>query len=96
MENTKNNHDKAFEDFIKDSIDCDNNDDLKQECENLLQTSGYDDEYKSETEKALWYWNEEQLNELKANLYMNQIDRMEMGMNYNQTDIIKNDYRKNK
>lgn len=63
------------------------NNDLKQHCENLLQTSAYDSEEMSQLEKDLWHYSEEELNQLKANLLMNQIDRIEAGHNYTQTDI---------
>jgi hypothetical protein len=41
----------------------------------------------SELEKELWYYSEDELNQLKANLYMNQTDRINAGHNYTQTDI---------
>lgn len=59
----------------------------KQECENLLFSSAYDDEQKAQIEKQLWYYHEQELNELKANLLMNQVDRIDAGHNYTQTDI---------
>lgn len=74
-----------YEDF--ENRKEDNNNDLKQQCDNLLQSSAYDSETLSQLEKDLWNYSEEQLNELKANLLMNQIDRIEAGHNYTQTDI---------
>ena len=86
MENTKNNPDSEYENFIKDAKD-NNVIEMKHECEGLLRTSGYDDDWKARIENELWYYSEEELNELKSNLYMNQVDRIDQGMNYNQTDI---------
>ena len=86
MENTKNNPDEAYNSFITGTTNEDNND-LKQQCDNLLQTSAYDSEAMSQLEKDLWYYSDEELNQLKANLLMNQIDRIEAGHNYSQTDI---------
>jgi len=67
--------------------DNEGNNDLKQYCDSLLQTSAYDSEEMSRLEQELWYYSEEELNQLKANLLMNQIDRIEAGHNYTQTDI---------
>ncbi len=86
MENTQNNPDKKFADFIEGTT-TEQNEDLKQQCENLLQSSSYDSETLSEIEKDLWYYSEEELNNLKANLFLNQIDRINAGHNYSQTDI---------
>ena len=65
----------------------DENTELKQECENLLFNAGIDDDRKRIIEQELWYYSEEELNELKAKLYMNQVDRIDFGLNYTQTDI---------
>ena len=73
-----------FEEWFFEEKD---NSNLKQECENLLQSSGYDHDTISEKEKELWYYSEEELNQLKANLLMNQVDRIDNGLNYSQTDI---------
>ena len=64
-----------------------NNEDLKSQCDNLLQSSSYDSETLSATEQELWYYSEEELNKLRANLLMNQVDRINSGHNYSQTDI---------
>jgi len=63
------------------------NDELKQECDNLLQSSAFDSETLSQYEKELWYYSEEELIKMKQNLLMNQIDRIDAGHNYTQTDI---------
>ena len=73
-----------FEEWFFDEKD---NTELKRECENLLQSTGYDDEYKKRMEEDLLYYSEEELNKLKANLYASQVDRIDNGLNYNQTDI---------
>ena len=63
------------------------NNDLKAECNRLLQTSAYDSESMSELEKELWHYSEEELNKLKANLLMNQIDAISAGHGYTQKNI---------
>jgi len=73
-----------FEEWWDDSK---GNEDLKQEVSNLLQSSNYDDDYISEEEKALWHYSEDELLKMKYNLLMNQTDRIDAGLNYNQTDI---------
>ena len=73
-----------FEEWWDDSK---GNEDLKQEVSNLLQSSNYDDDYISEEEKALWFYDEQELLKMKYNLLMNQTDRIDAGLNYNQTDI---------
>jgi len=83
MENTKNSN---YEDFIKGTTE-ENNDRLKQECENLLHSSNYDDDMKSDLEIELWNYEEEELNKMKAMLLMNQTDRINAGHEYTQTDI---------
>ena len=60
---------------------------LRQECENLLKNSTYDCESISIIEQELWYYEEEKLNELKANLLNHQIDHIQNGLNYTQKDI---------
>lgn len=75
-----------YDEFMNGVTD-DGNSVLKTECENLLQSSNYDDDTISEYEKELWQYNEEQLREMKAMLLMNQTDRIEAGENYNMTDI---------
>lgn len=64
-----------------------NTDQLKVECENLLNNSTYDCESMEIIEREMWYYEEEKLNLLKANLLMNQIDHISAGMNYTQSDI---------
>jgi len=86
MENTKSNHDSDFNEFMDGVVD-ENNVALKHECENLLQSSSLNHDMVSDIEKELWYYSEEELNKLKANLYMNQVDRINAGFNYSQTDI---------
>ena len=73
-----------FEEWWDDSK---GNEDLKQEVTNLLQSSNYDDEFISEEEKALWHYSEEELLKIKANLLMNQTDRIDAGLRYAQADI---------
>ena len=85
MENIKNNPDIDYENFIK-GVEPDTTE-LKMECTNLLLNTGYTDDEKSEIEKELWYYSEDELNRLKADLCMNQIDHIENGLNYNQGDI---------
>jgi len=65
------------------------NEDLKNECSNLLQTSMYNDDEKSEFEKELWYYSEEELNRFKAMLYLNQTNNIDNGLNYTQGDILR-------
>jgi len=77
---------KSFDEWFNEDENEGNNE-LKQECENLLQSSCYDDDTISDKEKELWYYSEQELNELKANLLMNQVDKIENGMRYSQTDI---------
>jgi hypothetical protein len=62
---------------------------LKNYCESLLNTSSYDDDSKKRIEEELWYYSEEELEILKLNLLGNQIDPIEFGMIYTQTDINK-------
>ena len=76
----------SYDDFTS-GISEDNNDKLKQECENLLQSSNYDDDTISDLEKELWQYSEEELTKMKAMLLMNQTDRIEAGHNYTQRDI---------
>lgn len=63
------------------------NEDLKQQCENLLQSSNFDDDTKAQLENDLWGFHEEELNQMRAMLLMNQTDRIESGHNYTQRDI---------
>jgi len=65
------------------------NEDLKNECENLLRSSSYDHDIISELEKQLWYYSEEELNRLKAILYLNQTNNIDNGLNYTQGDILR-------
>lgn len=83
-ENTQN-----FDSFIEGVEKIDNTIELKEECSNLLQTSMYNDDEKSEFEKELWYYSEEELNRFKAMLYLNQTNNIDNGLNYTQGDILR-------
>ena len=78
---------QTFNEFMDGVERSDELTDLKQECENLLFSTGYNDDEKSVIEKELWYYEEEELKKLRANLYLNQVDRIANGMRYSQTDI---------
>ena len=73
-----------FDEWWEESED---NSRLASDCERLLASSTYDHDTISELEQDLWHYSEEELNELKANLYANQVDRINAGLNYNMTDI---------
>ena len=61
--------------------------DLRDFCMYLLDNSTYDDEKKYQIELEIFKMEEYELLNLKFNLFLNQIDRISHGLNYNQTDI---------
>jgi len=85
--NTEKDQQNSFDAFFDGVEEVDNTTQLKNECENLLRSTAFDDEEKARIERELWYYEEEELNKLRANLYINQIDRIENGLSYSQTDI---------
>lgn len=86
MENTKSKND--FDSFMENVDESSMDEYLKTECSNLLSTSSYSDQQREEYERMMWHYTEEELNNLKMNLLLNQLNPIHQGYGYMQKDII--------
>jgi len=75
--------------YTKDMDTTSQNHNLKDECFNLLEMTGYDDDTKEKYKLLIQLADEDGLISLRDNFKSNQVDRIDNGMNYNQTDIKK-------